>query len=65
MRRRVRLYLPKNYEADKPAPVILAFHNKHRNGTHFEHVTDFSNSEINKDAIVLYPDGIDVSLRGS
>jgi polyhydroxybutyrate depolymerase len=62
MRRRVRMYMPEAYEADKPSPLIIAFHGKYRNGTAFERITEFSNPEINKDAIVLYPDGIDVSL---
>jgi len=65
MKRRVRIYLPESYESDSPTPVILALHGKFRNGTSFEHVTDFSNSKYNKDAIVLYPDGIDVRLPAS
>ena len=59
-RRRVRIALPKNYDADKPAPLVLAFHGKHRNGTSFERISQFSNPTLNPDAISVFPDGVDV-----
>lgn len=59
--RRLRVYMPMDYGKDKPAPLIIALHGNHRNGTSFEAVTAFSRPEYNSDALVVYPDGVDVS----
>lgn len=59
--RYLRVYMPENYRDNEPAPLIIALHGNHRNGTSFETVTDFSRREYNKDALVVYPDGVDVS----
>lgn len=53
--------MPMGYEKDKPAPLIIALHGNHRNGTSFEAVTAFSRPDYNSDALVVYPDGVDVS----
>jgi len=52
--------MPTNYGKDNPAPLIIAIHGNHRNGTSFEAVTAFSRREYNQDALVVYPDGVDV-----
>jgi len=52
--------MPENYGRNQPAPLIVAIHGDQRNGTSFEAVTDFSRREYNKDALVVYPDGVDV-----
>lgn len=62
MRRRVRIHLPESYVSGKPSPVMVVYHGKYRNGTAFEQISGFSSSEVNKDTIVVYPDGIDVGL---
>jgi polyhydroxybutyrate depolymerase len=64
-KRRLRIHLPEHYQPDKPAPLILAFHPKHRNGTSFETMTKLSKGDYNIDAIVVYPDGIDVGKMRS
>lgn len=53
--------MPTDYGKDKPAPLIIALHGSHRNGTSFEAVTAFSRPEYNADTLVVYPDGVDVS----
>lgn len=63
--RRVRIALPTTYTDDQPAPLVLAFHLKHRNGTSFERMTELSNNAINTNAITVFPDGADtVSVGG-
>lgn len=62
MRRRIRIYLPENYQPNQPAPLIIAFHGKGRPGSTFELVTTFSKREHNRNAIVVYPDGIGIDV---
>ncbi|KAF2429402.1 alpha/beta-hydrolase [Tothia fuscella] len=64
MRRRIRIALPPKYKDYEPAPLILAFHGKHRNGTSFEHVTQFSDGKLNDNAVTVFPDGIDLRWSG-
>ncbi|KAE9962360.1 hypothetical protein BLS_000435 [Venturia inaequalis] len=56
--------MPSGYEKDKPAPLIIALHGNHRNGTSFEAVTAFSRPEYNADTLVVYPDGVDLKWTG-
>jgi poly(3-hydroxybutyrate) depolymerase len=56
--------MPAEYGKDKPAPLIIALHGNHRNGTSFEAVTAFTRREYNKDTLVVYPDGVDVGSMG-
>lgn len=52
--------MPMGYEKNKPAPLIIALHGNHRNGSSFEAVTAFSRLDYNQDTLVVYPDGVDV-----
>lgn len=56
------LHLPKSYKHTEPNPLILAFHGKAQTAATFENETQFSSSDFNIDAIVVYPQGLDVSL---
>ena len=55
------LHLPESYSGDEPAPLILAFHGKGQSTSEMESQTQLSNVEFNRDAIVVYPQGIKVS----
>ena len=58
--RHALLHIPSTYETEKPAPLIVALHGKGQPPREFETHTQFSNPENNKDAIVVYPEGIKV-----
>jgi len=59
------LHVPKNYDFNKPAPVIVAFHGKNQEVEAFEAATSLSDPEVNRDFIVIYPEAINVSHSGS
>ena len=54
------LHLPESYLGDKPAPLILAFHGKGQSTSEMERQTQLSTVEFNRDAIVVYPQGVKV-----
>jgi len=62
--RHIWIHIPKNYKHDEPARVILAFHGKGQDVSDFERVTNLSNPLVNQDYVVVYPEGLNVSLRG-
>lgn len=62
-KRHIWIHIPKNYKHDVPAPVILAFHGKGQNVLDFENATNLSNPLVNQDYVVVYPEGLNVSLR--
>ncbi|KAF2423331.1 hypothetical protein EJ08DRAFT_652861 [Tothia fuscella] len=57
--RKVRITLPKNYKQDVPAPLILAFHDKNMTASEMEEESQLSNSVLNPDSIVLYPESFE------
>ena len=54
------LHLPESYSGDAPAPLILAFHGKGQSTSEMERQTQLSTAEFNRDAIVVYPQGLKV-----
>jgi poly(3-hydroxybutyrate) depolymerase len=63
LKRHIWIHIPKNYKHDEPAPVILAFHGKGQDVLDFEKATNLSNPLVNQDLVVVYPEGLNVSLR--
>ncbi|RYO99104.1 hypothetical protein DL763_001705 [Monosporascus cannonballus] len=59
-------HLPQNFspQNDQPAPLILAFHGQMQPAWSMERITGLSTPEFNKDAIVVYPQGLDVREPG-
>lgn len=57
----VRISLPKNYEPTKPAPLIVAYHDKGMTAEDMENLTHLSDPVLNPDYIVLYPEAVEVS----
>lgn len=60
-RRRALLHIPKTYRKDVASPLIIAMHGKDQPPAEFEAHTQLSNPEVNNEAIVVYPEGIEVS----
>jgi hypothetical protein len=60
--RKVRITLPKNYKHDVPAPLILAFHDKNMTASEMAEVTQLSNSRLNPDHIIVYPEAFEVCV---
>jgi poly(3-hydroxybutyrate) depolymerase len=50
------LYIPANYDKNKPTPVYFSFHGASRNMLDQEQLSQFSNPEFNPDGIAIYPD---------
>ena len=63
LKRHIWIHIPKNYKHNEPAPVILAFHGKGQDVLDFEKATNLSNPLVNQDHVVVYPEGLNVSLR--
>ena len=53
--RDVWMSFPPGYRTSKPVPLILAFHDRGMTPQDMQKVTLFSNPNVNKNAIVLYP----------
>ncbi|GAB7342012.1 hypothetical protein MBLNU457_g0302t1 [Dothideomycetes sp. NU457] len=62
--RRALLYIPPTYRKDVASPLIIAMHGKDQSPAEFESHTQLSNPEINNEAIVAYPEGIDHQWTG-
>lgn len=58
--RRVWITLPKEYQHEEPAPLIIALHDKGMTPNEMEEVTKFSDPALNTKAIVLYPEAVEV-----
>lgn len=56
----VRISVPKNYEATTPAPLIVAYHDKGMTAEDMEKLTRLSDSSLNSEYIVLYPEAVEV-----
>ncbi|KAJ5356224.1 hypothetical protein N7517_010833 [Penicillium concentricum] len=50
-----RLYIPANYDKNKPTPVYFSFHGASRDMLEEENLSQFSNPEFNPDGIAIYP----------
>lgn len=59
--RSYRLYFPVNYRQKKPAPLILSYHGGSRTAKWQEELDLLTTTYFNKDYIVVYPQGINVS----
>jgi poly(3-hydroxybutyrate) depolymerase len=57
-----RITLPKNYKHGDPAPLVLVFHDKNMSAADMEETTQFSNSKLNSNSIVVYPEAIEVRI---
>lgn len=58
------LHLPANYSTHEPAPLIFAFHGQQQPAWSMEKISQLSDPAFNKDAIVVYPSGMDVQAPG-
>lgn len=56
------LHIPLSYDIRTPAPLIFAFHGRTRTAAGMERLTGFSDAAVNQRAVVVYPQGVDVSL---
>ncbi|KAJ5782991.1 hypothetical protein N7457_004765 [Penicillium paradoxum] len=54
--RQYRLYIPANYDKNKPTPLYFSFHGATRDMLEEETLSQFSNPEFNPDGIAIYPD---------
>lgn len=63
-RRTFLLHLPDDYASDKPSPLILSFHGKDQDASAMETQTSLSDHEMNPDAVVAYPQGVDKMWTG-
>lgn len=59
------LYIPEQYKATSPAPLILSYHGGNRNASEQQSLDLLSTPFFNEEYIVVYPNGIDVSLTTS
>ena len=55
--RQYHIYIPQNYDINTPAPLILSFHGRTQDMLQQERVSQLSNSNVNPNAIVVYPNG--------
>ncbi|KAH6604450.1 carbohydrate esterase family 1 [Trichoderma cornu-damae] len=62
--RTYRVHLPNNYKRGSPRPLIIAYHGVGENSVNFETITQFSNSSVNPNMIVVYPAGVNGSWEG-
>ncbi|KAM4062180.1 esterase PHB depolymerase domain-containing protein [Hirsutella rhossiliensis] len=63
-KRTYRIHLPSNYEADKPKPLLIAYHGAGNKLEDFENETRFSDESVNPDMIAVYPAGVDKHWQG-
>ncbi|QDS70057.1 hypothetical protein FKW77_004256 [Venturia effusa] len=55
----VRVTIPKDYEPTKPAPLIVAYHDKGMTAEEMEKLTHLSDPALNSEYIVVYPEAVD------
>jgi poly(3-hydroxybutyrate) depolymerase len=58
--RHVHVSFPPGYTATKPASLIFAYHDAGMTTEDMEKLTKFNNSELNRNAIVVYPNALNV-----
>ncbi|KAF2664241.1 hypothetical protein BT63DRAFT_418367 [Microthyrium microscopicum] len=51
----VRVTVPEAYTQSKPAPMIIAFHDREQPPEHLEYETAFGDEKVNPSAIMVYP----------
>ncbi|HEY0973497.1 MAG TPA: PHB depolymerase family esterase [Solimonas sp.] len=56
--RSYRLYVPSNYQAGKPVPLLVALHGGFGTGKNMEDVSGFDRVADARGLIVVYPDGV-------
>ncbi|CAI7664909.1 unnamed protein product [Penicillium glandicola] len=54
--RQYRLFIPANYDKNKPTPLYFSFHGASRDMLEEENLSQFSNPEFNPNGIAIYPD---------
>ncbi|KAH8651885.1 putative ferulic acid esterase [Tricladium varicosporioides] len=59
------IHIPSNYNPNTPVPVIFSFHGNGKTSEQQEDLSQFSNEEFNKNAIAVYPQGVDKSWEGA
>jgi hypothetical protein len=59
----VRISIPKNYWPTIAAPLIVAYHDKDMTAQEMENLTRLSDSTLNPDYIVVYPEAVEVRER--
>jgi len=64
--RRFLVHLPDRFSGknDSPARLILAFHGQTQTTASLEKMTGFSDPYFNRDAIAVYPEGLDYKAPG-
>ncbi|KAF2404231.1 hypothetical protein EJ06DRAFT_453371, partial [Trichodelitschia bisporula] len=58
--RKAWITLPKNYVRGAPAPLIVALHESNMTALEFARVSLLSDGRYNEDAVVLYPEAVDL-----
>jgi hypothetical protein len=61
--RQVRVTVPQSYNDTKPAPMIIAFHDKGQAIEHLEYEGAFMDPAVNEDNIMVYPSPENVRPR--
>ena len=61
--RQVRVTIPQTFNSTKPAPMIIAFHDKDQVMEHLEYEGAFMDGQVNDDNIMVYPSPENVSSR--
>lgn len=56
------LYFPEQYNPTSPAPLVLSYHGGNRNASEQQSLDLLSTPFFNEGYIVVYPNGIDVSV---
>lgn len=59
------VYIPVNYAPEEPAPLVLSFHGGSRIAEQQLNLDNLTSKAFNRDYIVAYPNGIDVSASSS
>ena len=63
--RPVRVTVPESYNKTKPAPMIIAFHDKDQPPEHLEYDGQWTDPKVNKDVIMVYPTAENVRIPNS
>jgi poly(3-hydroxybutyrate) depolymerase len=60
------LHLPAEFQSsnNEAAPLVLAFHGQQQHAWSMEAISELSNPNFNPNAIVAYPQGLDVQAPG-
>jgi hypothetical protein len=61
--RQVRVTIPQTFNSTKPAPMIIAFHDKDQAMERLEYEGAFMDGQVNDDNIMVYPSPENVSSR--